>query len=222
MKDEQKDYEKELIERASLLFEHQKEQYEIAIDGYRRLEDKLQKLFGATSIIITTTVLIVRYWYRDLFPGVYEPFHAFCWLFLILFTVFVLIAWGFTFSGMQTRVLERPNSSNKLTDLFMLNPRKDVLSSFAHEYSRLTDVIDVLHAEKVKIMNNCSQAMLFAAWAFVAFLISFIAIKIQFEGDGWLKNQNTKQVEIEMQQDKVISKLLADLTTQIKPTSTQD
>ncbi|EMH4072894.1 hypothetical protein RGJ01_001206 [Serratia marcescens] len=200
-REDSKEREEDLIERATLLFEYQKEQYEAAIDGYRRLEDKLQKLFGILGIIITTVVLIIRYWYKDLFPGIYEPFHLWCQIFLGLFVITVFLAWGFTFSGMQPRVLERPDSSNELTPIFMGNKRKDILTTYAEEYSRLTGVIDVLHAEKVGIMKKCSEVMLIGAWLFVVFLCSFIILKANFKDDTWQDKMITNG-EMNLKQEK--------------------
>lgn len=187
--------ENDLVERAELLFEHQKEQYEASVDGYRRLEDKLMRLFGALSVIITTAILIIRYWWRDIFPGAYEPAHALCWFFLSIFLILCLVAWGFTFSGMQPRTVERPDSSNELVKVFMSNSKRQIFVQYSKEYSRLTDVIDALHAQKVSVMNKCSEAMLWSAWAFVAFLLSFIIIKISFKDDEWLKNKETNQAQ---------------------------
>jgi uncharacterized membrane protein len=55
--------EKELIDKAELLFEHQKEQYESSVVRVRRLEDKALKTFGSLNLIITVALLIVRYWW---------------------------------------------------------------------------------------------------------------------------------------------------------------
>ena len=71
------DQEKELIDKAELLIEHQKEQYESSVERVRRLEDKALKTFGSLNLIITVALLIVRYWWVDIFPGKYTPLHAF-------------------------------------------------------------------------------------------------------------------------------------------------
>lgn len=168
----------ERIERATLLFEHQKEQYESSIEGYRRLEDKLQKLFASLSVIFSLVILIVRNWWVDLFPEKTTSLHHISWCLLSLFLFFAILSWRFTLSGMRGRVLERPDSSNVLVKVFMENERDTLLVNYAKEYSRLTDVIDVLHASKVKTMNRCSESMHWGAWSFVAFLFFLFLIKI--------------------------------------------
>lgn len=173
--------ESELIERAEILFDHQKQQYNLAIDGLRRLEDKAMKLFSALSIIITLAMLIVRNWWADIFPVQTEFTHYLCWVSLGLFMLFSLVSWGFTFSAMQPKEFERPSSnSDELEDFFMNNARYNSLSSYAREFSRLTSTVDENHAEKVQMIKHCSESMLFGAWAFVSFLITFFFIKLGF------------------------------------------
>lgn len=173
------DQEKELIERAEIIYDHQKEQYKLAIDGLRRLEDKSMKLFGALSIIITLAILIVRNWWADIFPEQSGILHYCCWFALGCFIVLSLISWGFTFSAMQPKEFERPSSvADELEGLFMYEPRYNSLSSYAREYARLTGTIDVNHVEKVRLIKNCSEAMLFGAWFFVIFLITFLLVKL--------------------------------------------
>jgi hypothetical protein len=171
--------EKELIERAEIIFDHQKQQYSLAIDGLRRLEDKAMKLFSALSIIITLAMLIVRNWWADIFPDQTGIMHYLCWFSLGLFIFLSLVSWGFTFSAMQPKEFERPSSdADELEDFFMSNPRYNSLSSYAREFSRLTSTVDENHVEKVKMIKNCSEAMLFGAWAFVSFIITFFLLKL--------------------------------------------
>ncbi|EOG2011124.1 hypothetical protein ACK5EC_005718 [Klebsiella oxytoca] len=173
-----KEKEDELIKRAEILFDHQKKQYELSVDGLRKLEDKAMKIFSALSIIITITILIVRNWWIDIFPGKYYPLHAICWASLLIFIALSLISWGFVFSAMQPKDFERPSSDpNHIEALFMKNKRYDSLSSYAREYSRLTGRVDQNHVEKVKMIMHCSESMLFGAWEFVIFLLTFLLIK---------------------------------------------
>ncbi|WP_447867178.1 hypothetical protein [Rahnella bonaserana] len=175
---EKKDRDEECIARAEILYDHQKAQYELAVDGLRRLEDKATKIFGFLSLIITLAVLIVRYWWNDIFPTTHTHLHIFCWLFLGAFIFFSLISWGFVFSAMQPKNFERPSSdANELEKLFMRNARQNSLTAYAREYSRLTNTIDENHVEKVHLIKSCAETMLFGAWCFVIFLISFLLLK---------------------------------------------
>lgn len=181
-KDELKEKEikkvEETIKRTELLYDYQVAQYESAIDSIRRLEDKATKMLGVVSVIITTVLLIVRYWWKDIFEGDHTHLQTLCWFSLFAFLFFVMIAWGYTFSAMQPQDFEKPNSSSEMTDFFLNNKRYVTLSHAANRYSEFTDKIDIFHAEKAKLVNNCSEAMLFGAWAFVVFLISFLALKL--------------------------------------------
>ena len=171
--------EEELIKKAEIVYEHQKKQYELSVDGLRRLEDKAMKIFSVLSFVITITLLIIRYWWADLFPKDFSPLHVLCWMALLLFIFMVMISWGFTFSAMQPKDFERPSSdADKVEQLFMNHPRYNSLTSFAREYSRLTETVDRNHVEKVKLIIRCSEAMMYSAWVFVFFIISFVIIKI--------------------------------------------
>ena len=170
--------EEELIERAELLFEHQKTQYEIASDGVRRLEDKAMKTFGAISVIITIALLVVRYWWNDIFPQKSDVLHVVCWGFLVFFLGMFFISWGFTFSAMQLQDVERPSSdADSLESFYMHQKRYNSLTAYAREYSRLTDVVDLGHLTKAKLIRNCFEAMHFGAWSFVCFLLTVVVIK---------------------------------------------
>ncbi|VXD05773.1 conserved membrane hypothetical protein [Enterobacterales bacterium 8AC] len=177
-KEDQKEKEEETIKRAELLYDHQVAQYESALAAIRRLEDKAAKMFSVVSIIITTVLLIVRFWWTDIFEGVHTCLRIICWLSLSAILFFVMVAWGFTFSAMQTQTFEKPNSSTEMKDFFLNEKRYVSLTYAANSYSEFTKKIDRLHVEKVKLVNNCSEAMLFGAGAFVVFLISFLALKL--------------------------------------------
>jgi len=170
--------EKECVERAKLLFDHQEKQYNTAVAGISRLEDKSVKIFSALNIIITVALLMVRYWWSDVFPGVFSPQNAVCWFFLAMFFIFVFISWGFTFSAMQLKERERPSSSPEMHGFYMDHPRYNSLTSFAKEYSRLTSILDEVHEEKVKLIRHCSESMLFGAWSFMLFFITLTLLKV--------------------------------------------
>lgn len=171
--------EKELINKAELLFEHQKEQYESSVDRIRRLEDKALKTFGALSVVITVALLIVRYWWADIFPSKTTPLNVLCWISLSMFIVFCFISWGFAFSAMKLQDLHCPSSNAKDMELFYSeNKIYSALSSYAREYSRLTGLMDESHNDKAKVINHCFEAMLFGAWSFVFFLIFVVIIKL--------------------------------------------
>ncbi|MEG5642253.1 hypothetical protein UXP00_03395 [Enterobacter asburiae] len=170
--------EDELIERAELLFEHQKKQYEIASEGVRRLEDKAMKTFSAISVIITIALLVVRNWWADIFPEKSGLSHVVCWMFLVFFLSMFFISWGFTFSAMQLQDVERPASdADSLESFYMHQKRYNTLAAYAREYARLTDVVDLVHLSKAKLIRNCFEAMHFGAWSFVFFLITLVIIK---------------------------------------------
>ncbi|VUS53685.1 hypothetical protein [Klebsiella spallanzanii] len=171
--------EKELIDKAELLFEHQKEQYESSVVRVRRLEDKALKTFGSLNLIITVALLIVRYWWVDIFPGKYTPLHAFCWVSLSAFIIMCFISWGFSFSAMQLKDWECPSSDPQRMEVFYMdNKIYNSLSAYAKEYSRLAGVVGNIHEDKTRLINNCFESMLFGAWAFTVFLISVVIIKV--------------------------------------------
>lgn len=175
-----KEQEDEFIKRAELIYDHQKKQYELSVDGLRKLEDKAMKIFSSLNIVITITLLIVRYWWNDIFPDKFTPLHVLCWASLGAFLSLSLISWGFIFSAMQPKDFERPSSDPiQMENLFMFQKRYDSLTSYAREYSRLTGRVDQNHVDKVKMVMRCSESMLFGAWAFVVFLILFLLIKFQ-------------------------------------------
>jgi hypothetical protein len=83
---------------------------------------------------------------------------------------------------MQTQDYEKPNSSNSMTDYFLYTERKRTLTFAANTYSKYTGIVDGYHADKAKLVKNCSEAMLFAAWTFVFFLIFFVILKLTASG----------------------------------------
>lgn len=170
--------EEETIERAKLLYDYQLGQYELAVTSIRRLEDKATKIFGVLSVIITAVLLIIRYWWDDLFKVGHTPLQCICWGALFAVISFSLMAWGFTFSAMQTNDFEKPPSTNVLIDFFLNKKRYESMTLTSKMYSRLTDEVDVFHARKASLINNCSECMLFGAWSFVIFMVSFFIFKI--------------------------------------------
>ncbi|ANV92245.1 TPA: hypothetical protein ACSW2J_004298 [Escherichia coli] len=171
------DDQKEWIERAKFVFDYQQKQYEFALTSLRRLEDKATKIFGSINVILTISMLIVRYWDSYIFVSEITPPRVLCWLSLALFFVFFLISWGFVFSAMQPREGMRPATDASIIDFFMGNPRQNSMSSFASSYTDFIDKLDEVHKEKVAVIQKGSEAMLFGAWSFIIFLISFLLIR---------------------------------------------
>lgn len=168
----------ETTERSKLLYDYQVSQYELAVASIRRLEDKATKILGILSIIITVSLPIIQYWWSDLFDGGYTPLKAICWGFLMMFTLMAILSWGFTFSAMVPKEFSKPPSSiDVITDFIVDTPRYETMTTIANTYSRCTEVVDELHGEKVKMIKNCTESMLFGAWMFLLFLISFFFLK---------------------------------------------
>ncbi|HGU5559266.1 TPA: hypothetical protein ACM93N_002573 [Escherichia coli] len=168
----------EAVERAKLLYEYQVSQYELSVASIRRLEDKATKILGILSVVITVALLIIRYWWSDIFEGGYTPLKAICWGALMMFTLLALCSWGFTFSAMVPKEFSKPPSSTEVvTDFIVDNPRYETMTTLANTYSKCTEVVDDLHGEKVKMIQNCTESMLFGAWMFLLFLISFVFLK---------------------------------------------
>lgn len=171
---------KETNDRAELLYKYQVAQYELAVDSIRRLEDKSTKLLSILSIVITVALLIIRYWWSDLFgpANAITPLKVLCWLFLFSFVMFSMFSWGHTFSAMIPKEFAKPPSSLEITEHFINNPRYKTMTDCANSYSMCTDIVDELHAEKVRAIEHCTQTMLLGAWSFFFFLILFFILKI--------------------------------------------
>lgn len=171
------DAQKEFIERAKLLFDYQQKQYEFALASLRRLEDKSAKIFGSINIMITIVFVLVKYLENTIFAQKITPPVILCWTALATFFLLFLISWGFTFSAMQPREGLRPPTDKSVINFFMKNPRQNALSSFANSYVGFIEHVDSIHKEKVRLIQNAAEAMLFGAWAFVLFLIFFLITK---------------------------------------------
>ncbi|MEN3753727.1 hypothetical protein ABC733_17075 [Mangrovibacter sp. SLW1] len=158
-----------------MLYEYQVAQYELSVDSIRRLEDKATKLLGGLSLVLTVTLLILRYWWNDLFvtTAQHSPLQVICWLFLFSFLMFSVFSWGYTFSVMIPKEFSKPSASQEITPLFVERPQYLTMTECANTYSQCTDVVDELHAEKVRMINHCTQSMLLGSWSFLFFLIFF-------------------------------------------------
>ncbi|MGM5669682.1 hypothetical protein [Enterobacter cloacae] len=168
----------EYVERAELLYDYQKEQYELAVDSIRRLEDKSTKMLGILSVIITVSLLVVRYWWSDIFGGEISPWKCICWAALCLFLILAMCSWGFAFSAMIPKDFIKPSSSEAMTSHFINNPRHISLIWSANSYSDFTAVVDELHKEKVRLIHNGNEAILFSAISFAIFIMAVFIIKI--------------------------------------------
>ncbi|EIM4565075.1 hypothetical protein LNA51_003580 [Escherichia coli] len=168
----------EYIERAELLYDYQKDQYELAVDSIRRLEDKSTKMLGILSFIITVSLLVVRYWWNDIFVGEITPWKCICWAAIILFLIFAMCSWGFAFSAMIPKDFIKPSSGEDMTTHFINNPRHISLTWAANSYSDFTAVVDEFHKEKVRMIHNGNEAILFAAISFAVFILMVFIIKL--------------------------------------------
>ncbi|SFQ99077.1 hypothetical protein SAMN04487773_0913 [Enterobacter sp. kpr-6] len=173
------DEDEEAIERAELLFKHFKERYDMALASVRRLEDKASKIFGSMSTFLAVMLLIIRYWWPDLFGEGVTPLKVIIWGTLSLFMASCIIAWGFVFSAMQLKEFDRPSIDFKaLCAFYLQKPRYNTLSLYAKEYGALTESIESIHQEKASLIRKSCESILYAGWLFVIFIISVTILKV--------------------------------------------
>ncbi|WP_224226849.1 hypothetical protein, partial [Klebsiella oxytoca] len=67
--------------------------------------------------------------------------------------------------------------SIEMTKFFIKGKRYKTITEVANGYSYFTDSIDETHSSKVAMINKSSEAILFSAYLFISFVVSFIIIK---------------------------------------------
>lgn len=169
----------ERIERAKLLYEYSKEQYEQYLNRLRLLEEKGLKVFGTISVIVTALVLIARFGADSILISIkIHPYPGVAALVCGVLTFIGLCSsWSFVFRAVV--LINKPKMPVEGIDrVFFLNTRDDSLYSLAQLYIDASKKIEEIHDDKAFLIGKSFEDMEFTGWCFVLFVIIITYIKM--------------------------------------------
>lgn len=173
-----KDLENERVERASLILDFSKQQYDYALDRTRNVEEKALKVFSSLSIVVTAFVFLIRYISTLFFTAKFDIFYV-----LTLITgggTFLLIslAWYNVFRAVHLTDIHTQGYGSKTDDYVFENSRDVSIWGLARRYSEAAAIIDDKHTKKAEYVGLSIKFTGYTALCFVIFVVSCLLMAL--------------------------------------------
>lgn len=169
----------ERIERATLLLDYSKEQYNQYLDRLHLLEEKGLKVFGSISVVVTALVLIARFGANLILSSIklHSNLGIAAFVFGVLTFVGLCSCWSFVFRAVV--LINKPKMPVKDVEaVFLENTRDDSQFSMSKLYIDAAKNIEEIHDEKAFLIGKSFDEMQFTGWCFVIFVIIIAYIKM--------------------------------------------
>lgn len=169
----------ERIERATLLLDYAKEQYNQYLDRLHLLEEKGLKVFGSISVIVTALILIARFGANLILTSIKT--HSYLGVAAFVFGVLTFVGlcscWSFVFRAVV--LINKPKMPvQDIDEVFLENTRDDSQFSMSKLYIDAAKKIEQIHDEKAFLIGKSFDEMQFTGWCFVIFVIIIAYIKM--------------------------------------------
>lgn len=192
----EKEAEQERIERASLILEFSKEQYDYALDRTRKLEDKALKVFSSISIIVTALIFLIRYIAGLFFGAEHDIYFGFTVLTGVTTLTFISIAWYNVFRAVHLSDIPKLDYGASTDDYVFDNKRDVSIWGLARRYSEATAAIDERHSQKAENVGWAIKFTGFTGLSFILFVVSCLLMAAIQESKMPHKNGNTANAEM--------------------------
>ncbi|PWK07058.1 hypothetical protein C7421_1089 [Pantoea ananatis] len=194
--EDQKKHDKELYEesteRASILLDFFKDQYDYGLERMRRIEDKALKLFGSVSVIITALVLTIRFVGGELLNSDADFFTVSLLIFGAGTFISLVISWVMVFSAVTLKDLPTLITDSDTATFFLTKPRNETLWDEAEQYHNALKDINNIHDKKAWRINISIHAMWLTAFFFVVFVVLLTCENLFKEG-GMFNKSNKRE-----------------------------
>lgn len=189
LEDEGKDLYEESVERATLLLEYTKDQYDYSLERMRRVEEKGLKLFASVSVITTALVLTLRFVGDEIIKS-----DLTCMSVLLLLTggltfIFLVFAWVFVFSAVTLKDLPALTTGEDADSFFLSYPRNETIWDTARKYHQAIQKLSEIHNLKALKFNKAVISMRCTALFFVSFVLLITIDNLWQEGGMFNKRK---------------------------------
>lgn len=167
------------VEKYKLLFDYFKNQYEIAMQSYHKLEDKATKYVTLLTILITAYSLIAK--------TVFIDSKIMCnWYYIILYglLIFTLLAigsaWRFIFNCISLNDVGRMPNKQDTIDWFHDNERAGIYLGLVERYKESITIYENLNKHRTDNLNKAFDEIKFSGIAFGVSLLYLLILKLFF------------------------------------------
>lgn len=185
--------EEERIERAKLILDFSKEQYDYALDRTKSLEDKALKVFSTVSVIVTAYIFLVRY----VGTLVLQAAHSFVYYLATITGALTLLAislaWFFVFRSVLLKDIPI-QEYGPATDDYIFDNKRDVSTwGLARRYSEAASKVDTSHTRKAKFVGLSIAFTGVTGLFFIIFVLSCLYMAYEQEVDMFGKPKPEQQ-----------------------------
>lgn len=167
------------VEKYKLLFEYFKNQYEIAMQSYHKLEDKAAKYVTLLTILITAYSLIAKTIFLD--TEIVCKWYYFILYFLMLLTLMAIgSAWRYVFNCISLNQVRRMPNEQTIVDWVNENTRAGVYLGLVSNYQECIKVYEDHNKTRTENLNNAFKEIKFSGLVFGGSLLYLLTIKFIF------------------------------------------
>lgn len=165
-------------EKYKLLYEYQKNQFDIAKNHYSKLEDKASKYLTFLGIVITAYTLMSKFYIFDYQIDAPKSF-SYYFIFLYIGTTFCLLCdcSATLFKCLKVEDVSRPSGSQMMIDYIENNERNSVYKGLAQHYKETIESYLEKNEIKANLLKKSYEKIRLCSTSLVFMIILIFIIK---------------------------------------------
>lgn len=168
-------------EKYKLLYEYQKNQFEIAKNHYSKLEDKASKYLTFLGIVITAYTFISKFYIFD-YPEIGTKNFFYYIVLLYVGTTFYTLCdcSGTLFKCLRVEDVSRPSGSQEMIDYIENNERNSVYRGLAQHYKESIESYLIKNKIKSELLQKSYEKIRLASSSLVLTITLIFLLKLFF------------------------------------------
>ncbi|MEA9559113.1 hypothetical protein [Xanthomonas campestris] len=142
------------------MYEHQKAQFSVEMERYRRLEEKAGRYLSYMTFAIGAYFIVAKWAIDELVPSKLVDCVA---IFMILFTFASFVSsWSFCFRATRLEDIVKVSSGNEMIEYFLDNCSGAVLLGLSRRYAQAIESIDGYYSLKLYYVRKAYSEIAFS------------------------------------------------------------
>ncbi|MGX9188056.1 hypothetical protein [Stenotrophomonas sp. Ker107b] len=161
------------VDKLKLMYEHQKAQFLLEVERYRRLEEKAAKYLASMSFFIAAFFVVAKWAGETVVPA--KGFFDWLVIALLIYTFGSFISsWSFCFRATRLANMVKLSAAKEMVEFFLENHPPAVLLGLSRKYSEAILIIEGLYNKKLRYVEKAYGEISFSVGCLTVSVIVFL------------------------------------------------
>ncbi|WP_146200795.1 hypothetical protein [Stenotrophomonas maltophilia] len=161
------------VDKIKLMYEHQRAQFSLEVERYRRLEEKATRYLASISFFVAAFFVVAK-WAGEMVAPAKGTFDWVVLILLILTFGSFISSWSFCFRAARLANMVKLSAANDMVEYFLDNQSPTVLVGLSRKYSEAIISLEGLYNEKLDYVEKAYREISFSVGCFTLTVIVFL------------------------------------------------